>query len=349
MVIIPLRGHGISWSTRGIGLTPPLRIMLPSSAPAIRGSRISFSHRKVSPLARCFSSLAAAWLVVSLVSGCATHSRQDTDDADIVEPVSRGGTLGPAPGVSGTPWAELSIPAKTGRKADDLAWEIFRVPGKQPTSYSHVRHEGRDAVRAVADATGSILRHRRRIEAADLGRISFSWNVPSPGADANASLAELEDVPVRVVLAFEGDRSRFSLKNSLLSELSLMLTGEELPFATLIYAWSRVNKPGDVVMNDRTDRIRKLVVDSGDQGYNQWLSYERDIRADYRKAFGEEPGALLSFAVFTEGERNKGQLQAFYGPLKLLPAPEAGQTAATVLPQGEGGVDFSQLQAGQGR
>lgn len=299
--------------------------------------------------AQRFSGLAMVWLAMSLMAGCATHVGRDAD-VDDAEPVSQGGTLGPALGVSGTPWAKLSIPAKTGgRKADDLAWEIFRVPGKQPTSYSHVRHEGRDAVRAVADATGSILRHRRRIEPVDLGRISFSWNVPSSGAGANTALAELDDVPVRVVLAFEGDRSRFSLKNSLLSELSLMLTGEELPFATLIYAWSRVNKSGDVVMNDRTDRIRKLIVNSGDQGYNQWLSYERDIRADYRKAFGEEPGALLSFAVFTEGERNKGQLQAFYGPLKLLPAPEAGQTAATVLPQGEGGVDFSQLQAGQGR
>jgi hypothetical protein len=170
--------------------------------------------------------------------------------------------------------------------------------------------------------------------------------VPPPAAEANASLPQLDDVPVRVVLAFEGDRSRFSLKNSLLSELSLMLTGEELPFATLIYAWSRVNKPGDVLTNDRTDRIRKLVVDSGDQGFNQWLNYERDIRADYRKAFGEEPGALLSFAVFTEGEKDEGQLQAFYGPLKLLPADGVSQNRATMQGDRSGN---SQLQAGRGR
>jgi len=110
------------------------------------------------------------------------------------------------------------------------------------------------------------------------------------------------------------------MKNTLLSELSRLLTGEEMPFATLVYSWSRVNRPGEVVINDRTDRIRKIVVDSGDHGYNEWLSYERDIRADYRKAFGEEPGALLSFAVFTEGEKNEGQLQAYYGPLELVPA-----------------------------
>lgn len=298
---------------------------LPALSTAFREPRFSFFSSRKTLSAHRFSGVLAAWVAISLVAGCASYQGQDSEgDAD--EQISLGGTLGPAPGITGTAWAELSLPAKAGGlKPDDLAWEIFRVPGKQPTRYSHVQHEGREAVRAVADATGSILRHRHRIEPADLGRISFSWNVPPPGDGTNTLLAGLEDVPVRIVLAFDGDRSRFSLKNSLLSELSLMLTGEELPFATLIYAWSRVNQPGAVVLNDRTDRIRKLVVNSGDQGYNQWLNYERDIRADYLKAFGEEPGALLSFAVFTEGERNEGQLQAYYGPLKLLPAVRAAQ------------------------
>ena len=278
---------------------------------------LSIPHYRVSIR---FPAFAVALLALALVAGCATRVPAD-EDADTDEPVNQGGTLGLAEGVTGTAWAEMSAPPKTGElKPDDLKWEIFRVPGKQPASYSYVRHEGRDAVLAKAEASGSILRHRHRIEPDQLGLVRFSWNVPNAGAGANLSLPQLDDVPVRVVLAFEGDRSRLSMKNSLLSELSRLLTGEEMPFATLVYSWSRVNQPGEVVLNDRTDRIRKLVVDSGDHGYNEWLSYERDIRADYRKAFGEDPGALLSFAVFTEGEKNEGQLQAFYGPLKLVPA-----------------------------
>jgi hypothetical protein len=275
------------------------------------------------PLSRFFphfSTVAAALLAVALATGCATRAPVDAE-ADIDEPASQGGTVGLAEGVTGTAWAAMSAPPIAGElKPDDLKWEIFRVPGKQPASYSYVRHEGRDAVLAKAEASGSILRHRYRIEADQLGLVRFSWNVPNAGAGANLTLPQLDDVPVRVVLAFEGDRSRLSMKNSLLSELSRLLTGEEMPFATLVYSWSRVNQPGEVVVNERTDRIRKIVVDSGDHGYNEWRSYERDIRADYRKAFGEDPGALLSFAVFTEGEKNEGQLQAFYGPLKLVPA-----------------------------
>lgn len=270
---------------------------------------------------------ATALLALALAAGCAT--RVPEEDGEIDEPVSRGGTLGPAEGVTGTAWAEMSAPPKAGElKPDDLKWEIFRVPGKQPASYSYVRHEGRDAVLAKVEASGSILRHRHRIEPDQLGLVRFSWNVPDAVVGTNLTLPQLEDVPVRVVLAFEGDRSKLSMKNSLLSELSRLLTGEEMPFATLVYSWSRVNQPGEVVVNDRTDRIRKIVVDSGDHGYNEWRSYERDIRADYRQAFGEDPGALLSFAVFTEGEKNEGQLQAFYGPLKLIPVSSASSASS---------------------
>jgi hypothetical protein len=33
--------------------------------------------------------------------------------------------------------------------------------------------------------------------------------------------------------------------------------------------------------NHRTDRIRQLVVESGNAGLQQWRDYERNIRADY--------------------------------------------------------------------
>jgi Protein of unknown function (DUF3047) len=268
-------------------------------------------------------------LAAGLVAGCATPGT-DKEDADAEEAASAGGTLGQAVGVSGSTWSELCVPQRPGGfRPDDLAWEVFRVPGKQPTQYSHVKHDGREAVLAAANTSGSILRHRQRVEVAELGRVRFSWNVPPPTPAVNQSLPGLEDVPVRVVLQFEGDRGRFSAKNAMLSELSLLLTGEKLPFATLVYSWSRVDKPGDVLVNERTDRIRKLVVQSGDQGYNQWINHERDVRADYLKAFGEEPGALLSFAVFTEGEKGEGPLQAFYGPLNLLPAATDPTTYAS--------------------
>ena len=77
--------------------------------------------------------------------------------------------------------------------------------------------------------------------------------------------------------------------------------------------------------NPRTDRIRKLVVQSGPARLNQWLDYERDIRADYEKAFGEAPGALLTIGIMTDTDNTRSSTTAWYGPVQLGAAPQAAR------------------------
>jgi hypothetical protein len=50
---------------------------------------------------------------------------------------------------------------------------------------------------------------------------------------------------------------------------------------------------------------------------NQWLSYERNIRADYEKAFGEPPGALIGIGLMTDSDNTQSNAQAWYGPIRL--------------------------------
>ena len=74
-----------------------------------------------------------------------------------------------------------------------------------------------------------------------------------------------------------------------------------------------------MIKSPRTDRIRKLVVESGAARLNQWLDYERDIRADYRRVFGEEPGALVGVGLMTDSDNTRSQAHAWYGPLHFVP------------------------------
>ncbi|MEY4265970.1 MAG: hypothetical protein RIS90_505 [Pseudomonadota bacterium] len=128
---------------------------------------------------------------------------------------------------------------------------------------------------------------------------------------------DADDSPVRVVLVFEGDRSKFSMKNAMLSELAQAMTGEPMPYATLMYVWCNTRAPGSVIINPRTDRIRKLVLESGDGRLNQWLDYQRDIAADFEAAFGEPPGALLGVGIMTDSDNTRSKAQAWYGPVTL--------------------------------
>jgi head-tail adaptor len=67
-----------------------------------------------------------------------------------------------------------------------------------------------------------------------------------------------------------------------------------------------------VVVHPRTDRMRKIVVESGRDGLRQWRRYRRALAADYRLAFGEAPGPLLAVAVMTDGDNTRSRLLTRY-------------------------------------
>ena len=60
-----------------------------------------------------------------------------------------------------------------------------------------------------------------------------------------------------------------------------------------------------------------MVVESGARKLNQWLDYERDIRADYERAFGEAPGALVGIGIMSDSDNTRSTTQAWYGPVRL--------------------------------
>lgn len=206
--------------------------------------------------------------------------------------------------------------ADAGDSAFD-AWQHRTFPGKQATEYVATRIDGRPAVAVQAESSASMLRQAVRIEPAELGRVRFSWKVPALIAQADLAQRDKADSPVRVLLAFEGDRSKFSMKDAMLSELAQVLTGEPLPYATLMYVWSNTRAPGSVIASPRTERIRKLVVESGSGRLNRWLDYERDVRADFERAFGEPPGALVGVAIMTDTDNTRTRAHAWYGPVQF--------------------------------
>jgi hypothetical protein len=216
--------------------------------------------------------------------------------------------------ISDSAWAQASrLPPGGGRSG----WLHQSFPGKKDVQFAAVRQDGRDTLAATADSAASTLHHKLRVEPAELGSLRFSWKVPQLIADADLALREADDSPVRVMLAFDGDRSRLSPKDALLSELMRTLTGEELPYATLMYVWCNQRPAGTVIRSPRTDRIRKLVLESGPNKLNRWLDYERDIRADYERAFGEPPGALVGIAIMTDSDNTRSLAKAWYGPVRF--------------------------------
>lgn len=225
-------------------------------------------------------------------------------------------SLVPVDSESGPAAATNSLPPRSwAQVGGDHAshWQHFPFPGKTPTTYRYAFEEGRDAVQAQSQASSSMLRRDLLLPVQSLGTVQFSWKVPELLKNCDVGIPEVDDSPVRILLTFEGDRDKFSAKNALMSEMAQLILGEPLPYATLVYVWSNHHPLESIILSPRTDRVRSIVVESGGAHLNKWQDYERNIRADFEKAFGEAPGALLRIAIMTDSDNTQSKTAAWYG------------------------------------
>ncbi len=224
-----------------------------------------------------------------------------------------GPDLSASEAVASAAWAGPALPGS----GVVPAWTHYLLPGKRATHYEFVHLDGRACVQASSSSSASMLRMQMVIPGEALGTLQFSWKVPALIHEADLSRREADDAPARIMLAFDGDRGKLSAKDTMLSELSRALTGEEMPYATLVYAWGHQRPAETIVTHPRSDRVKVVVVESGPERLGQWLNYERDVRADFERAFGEAPGTLIGVALMTDSDNTGTAAHAWYGPVRF--------------------------------
>ena len=200
----------------------------------------------------------------------------------------------------------------------DPAWHPVNLRFKTPTEYSLREIDGRACIRAVAKAAWSFWVADVPAAMASATTLSWNWHVPALIAEADNLLPGKDDAPARVVIAFKGDRNKLDASERATMSLAKAIGGVELPFAAIQYIWEGKAAPETIAPNGNTPRIKKLVVQSGSAGLATWLSFTRDVRADFRRAFpGEEPGDIESVGLMTDTDTLGGTAEACYADVQL--------------------------------
>ena len=216
-----------------------------------------------------------------------------------------------APPATGQIFAPLNDPA-------DPAWQLVNIRFKTPTVYTAAVVDKVPCIRAQADAAWSLVVANVPAAYKNAKELSWRWHVPALIPDADSIAAGKDDAPVRVVVAFRGDRNKLDAAERATMSLAKVLGGAELPFAAIQYIWEAKAPKETVAVNGNTSRIKKLVVKSGVEGLKFWQSFTRDVRADFRRAFpGEEPGEIESVAFMTDTDTLGGKAEACYADLIL--------------------------------
>jgi len=193
---------------------------------------------------------------------------------------------------------------------------------KKDTRYQLLTQDGRQVLQAHADGAASLYGAGFQPGRSATAWLRWSWKTDAlvPGAD-NADRAR-EDAPLRVVVAFDGDASRLPMAERAQRKLAQTMTGRPPPYAALMYIWGSREAPETVIDSTHTRQIKMLVVQSGTEGLGRWHDVRRNLREDYRRAFGVAPGPVVAVAVMTDTDNTGEKADGLYAGFAFECAPK---------------------------
>lgn len=199
------------------------------------------------------------------------------------------------------------------------SWTMSRF--KRLSQYHLVEDGGATVLKGSArqDSASGLL-HHIDLDPRDRPVLSWRWKV----MDLSPTDGSPDDSPVRIMVNFAGDYSKIPFGDRIFYDQFRLLTGQDLPYAGVMYVWGSRTPQGGVAPNKYTSRIKMIAVESGRDKLGQWLEETRNVEEDFRRLFGEEPGRIVSVGLMTEADGSDQELEAYYGDIAFRARGEGG-------------------------
>lgn len=205
-------------------------------------------------------------------------------------------------------------------------WREERVRGVAPNRHDLVEDDGRTVLRiaSLGSASSLMWRFETPVRAS---RLAWRWRLDAwPRAAALATLGEKagDDFGLRLYLLFDYPMNRVPIADRLLIRVARTLYDPALPAAALCYVADPRAAPGSVLPSPYTRRVRIMVLRSG-AAPGPWWGEDRDLQADFQRAFGEEHGPgmppIAAVALAVDTDQAGGEVNGFFGDLVWRRAP----------------------------
>jgi hypothetical protein len=253
-----------------------------------------------------YAGILASAALAALLAGCATIAPRDQPDAAAL------------PHVSGFSENQPGEALPQGWRK----WTLSRL--KKPTQYRLVDEGGKTVIRASAQSSVSGLIHPLKLDPGAFPLLSWRWKVTELIPNADNTRKHTEDAPVRVAVTFDGDIDKLPFGERIFFDTVRLLTGQQLPYATLMYIWENRAPKGTVIPNLHTTRIKMIVAESGRDRVGEWQEVTRNVYQDYQRAFGEAPGTITAIGIMTDTDNTGENVHAYYGDIRFRRMPPDG-------------------------
>lgn len=197
-------------------------------------------------------------------------------------------------------------------------WKLTTLPGiRRHTRYSLVRDGDAVVLRADAAASMAGVAHPLKLDVRAYPVIEWRWKILNLLTKSDIATKAGDDYPARVYVLFDYDIRK--LPFSVRARIRLArLYGADVPLAALCYVWDGKAAAGTSVWSAYTDRVRVIVAESGSANLGKWVTIRRDVAADFRAAFGEDPPAISGMVLATDTDNTGESATAFYGDIRFM-------------------------------
>ena len=198
-----------------------------------------------------------------------------------------------------------------------VGWDEMRLGDADRSRYTLVQDGGATVVRGTADGSASGLVRAFDLDPNRFPVLTWRWKADNVLPKGDMRRKGGDDYPARVYVTFDYDPGDLSFGDKIKYRALRALGYDDIPLRALSYVWA--NKPGEtgIVPNAFTDWVYMVPVESGAANLGTWQTERRDVVADYRAAFGEEPPAISGIAIMTDADNTGGAATAYFGDIRL--------------------------------
>ena len=214
------------------------------------------------------------------------------------------------PWTSGPPGGEWSAP-----------WRPADIPKLKPSARSLVEHDGRQVLRIEAVAAAGGLLHPLDLPGDQPWQLSWQWRSEQQLDKARFATREGDDYAARVyvLLDYPLDNLPFVTRQKL--RLARTFFDPDLPAATLSYVWDNRQPHGSHARSAYTETVEMRVLRGPEAPLGQWLTENRDLRADAIAAFGSAPRRVLGVVFAADSDNTGESVTSYFAAPRLVESP----------------------------
>ncbi len=192
-------------------------------------------------------------------------------------------------------------------------WRAMALPHRRAADVRLVADEGRTVLQVRSEAAYGAAAITLDVDASS---VSWRWKIDRVVEAARLGAKDADDFAARVYVSFEIPLEELTFAERTKLEVTRLVYGD-VPSAAICYVWDNRQPKGHSIWSPHAERVRIVVLQSGNENAGRWMEERRDVAADFRAAFGRTAPRMTGIAAGNDSDQTGESVTAWFGDFRL--------------------------------